>query len=45
MYHQSKFHLNRTVNKPGNAILGKLHKLEKWWRLAPRSEESGAWWD
>jgi len=29
MDHLSKFHLNRTVNKPGNAVLQKLHKLEK----------------
>ena len=32
MDHLSKFHLNRTVNEPGNAVLWKLRKLEKWWR-------------
>ena len=42
MDHLSKFHLNQSVNKLGNAVLWKLHKLEKkkWWRLAPRS---GRW--
>jgi len=39
MDHLSKVHLNRTVNKPGNAILRKLRKPEKWWRLAPKSED------
>jgi len=29
MDHLSKFHLNRTVNEPGNAILRKLCELEK----------------
>jgi len=29
MDHLSKFHLNRMVNEPRNAILQKLHKLEK----------------
>jgi len=33
MDHLSKVHLNQTVNEPGNAVLRKLHKLEKWWRL------------
>jgi len=33
------------VNEPENAVLRKLRKLEKWWRLAPRSEEGGAWRD
>jgi len=42
MYHLSKFQLNWTVNKPGNGVLRKLHKLEKWWRLEPISEEGGA---
>jgi len=37
MYHLSKFHLNRTVNELGNTVLRKLRKLEKWWRLAPKS--------
>jgi len=41
----SKFYLNRTVNEPGNAVLRKLRKLEKWWRLAPKNEEGGAWRD
>jgi len=31
------------VNGPENAVLRKLHKLEKWWRLAPKSEEGGSW--
>jgi len=34
--HLSKFHLNRTVNEPGNTVLRKVRELEKWWRLAPR---------
>jgi len=29
MDHLSKFHQNRTGNEPGNAVLQKLHKLEK----------------
>jgi len=41
----SKFHLNQTVNKRGNVVLRKLRKLEKWWRLAPKNEEGGAWRD
>ena len=45
MDHLSKFHLNRTVNEPENAVLRKLRKLEKWWRLAPKSEEGSAWRD
>ena len=36
MDHLSKFYLNRIVNEPGNAVLRKLHALEKLWRLAPR---------
>jgi len=36
MDHLSKFHLNRTVNEQGNAVLRKLHELEKWWRPAPK---------
>jgi len=43
MDHLSKFHLNQTVNKPGNPVLQKLHRLEKWWHLVPRSQEPGAW--
>jgi len=39
----SKFHLNRTVNEPRNAVLRKLRKPKKWWRLVPKNEESGAW--
>jgi len=27
----------------GNAVLPKLCKLEKRWRLAPRNQEPGAW--
>ena len=45
MDHLSKFHINRTVNELGNAVLRKLRKPEKWWRLAPKSEEGGAWRD
>jgi len=39
MDHLPQFHLNRTVNEPGKAVLRKLRKLEKWLRLAPRSED------
>jgi len=39
MDHLSKFHWNRTINELENAVLQKLHKLEKWWRLAPRSKD------
>jgi len=31
------------VKEPGNAVLRKLHKLEKWWCLTPRSQEGGVW--
>ena len=40
MDHLSKFHLNWTVKEPGNAVLWKLHKPEKWWRLVPRNQET-----
>jgi len=35
----SKFHLNRTVNEPENAVLGKLRKLKK--MVAPITQQSG----
>jgi len=37
----SKFHLNQTVNEPGNAVLRKLRKLEK--MVAPRAQKWGRW--
>jgi len=43
MDHLSKFHLNRTVNELGNVVLRKPRKLEKWWCLALRNQEPGAW--
>jgi len=42
MDHLSKFHLNWTVNEPENAVLQKLRKLEKQWRLVSISQEPGA---
>ena len=36
MDHLSNFHLNRTVNKLGNAVLRKLHELEKY--VAPSAQ-------
>jgi len=38
---QSKFHLNRTVNELGNAVLRKLRKLEK--SMAPSAQKIRAW--
>jgi len=35
--HLSKFHLNQTVNKPGNTVLRKLSRLEKGSRPTIRS--------
>jgi len=43
MDHLSKFHLNRTVNELGNAVLRKLCKLEKRWCLVPKNQEPGPW--
>jgi len=37
----SKFHLNRTVNELGNAILQKLCKPEKF--VAPSAQKIKAW--
>jgi len=39
----SKFHLNRTVNEPGNAVLRKLRELEKLVAPSTQNEELGAW--
>jgi len=41
MDHLSKLHLNRTVNVPGNAVLQKLHRLEK--MVAPNAQKWGIW--
>jgi len=43
MEHLSKFHLNRTLNEPGNAVLQKLRKPKKWWRLMLRNQKPGTW--
>jgi len=45
MDHLSKFHQNQMVNEPENAVLQKLCKQKKWWRLAPKSEKGGVWRD
>jgi len=42
MDYLSKFHLNRTVNESGNAVLKTLCRLEKQWRIEPKSQEPGA---
>jgi len=41
MDHLSKFHLNRTVNEPENAVLRKLRKLEK--LVALNAQKWGRW--
>jgi len=41
MDHLSKFHQNQTVNKLRNAVLRKLHKLEKF--VASSAQMSGTW--
>jgi len=45
MDHLSKFHLNRTVNEPRNAVLQKLRELEKLVAPSAQNQEGGAWWD
>ena len=43
MDHLSKFHLNRTVNESGNAVLQKLHEPEKLVAPSAQNQEHGAW--
>jgi len=45
MDHLSKFHLNRTINEPGNVVLQKLHERENGGALRPeiRSLKPEAW--
>jgi len=42
MDHLPKFHLYQTVNEPGNAVLWKLHELEKLVAPSAQNQMTGA---